>query len=420
MHQNHLLKPIVLLGLAVGLLGFSQAGAFEKEVVVTPMVGVHEFHDDQDLDTGLSLGAGLGYRFAPRWMGELMVHGVTTEEKKTKVDTKGLHISANALRIFRPDTGFRPYGAAGLGMLTRDPEGKSSDKDFAVNAGAGFFVDIVKDLAFRMDGRFILPPDGMDWNLASHAGLAWTFGRTQAVEPVKLTPPLVLDSDGDGVPDTQDRCPDTPAGVVVDARGCPLDSDGDGVPDYLDHCPGTPAGVAVDAKGCPLDSDGDGIPDYQDACPDTPAGVVVDEQGCPVDSDGDGVPDYLDECSNTPAGARVNERGCWEIQGLVFTTSSTTIQSHQYDILEEVAEVLALNPGIRVEIAGHTDSRGAHAYNLRLSEARAKAVRDHLVAEGIGAERLSVKGYGPDKPIADNDTDAGRARNRRVELTVLP
>jgi OOP family OmpA-OmpF porin len=116
----------------------------------------------------------------------------------------------------------------------------------------------------------------------------------------------------------------------------------------------------------------------------------------------------------------VNERGCWEIQGLVFTTSSTTIQSHQYDILEEVAEVLALNPGIRVEIAGHTDSRGAHAYNLRLSEARAKAVRDHLVAEGIGAERLSVKGYGPDKPIADNDTDAGRARNRRVELTVLP
>ena len=119
-----------------------------------------------------------------------------------------------------------------------------------------------------------------------------------------------LDADGDGVPDYLDECPNTPTGVMVDAVGCPVDSDGDGVPDYLDECPNTPAGVVVDAVGCPLDSDGDGVPDYLDECPNTPAGVVVDAVGCPLDSDGDGVPDYLDECPDTPIGVEVNEVGC--------------------------------------------------------------------------------------------------------------
>jgi len=119
-----------------------------------------------------------------------------------------------------------------------------------------------------------------------------------------------LDSDGDGVPDYLDQCPNTPAGVTVDAKGCPLDSDGDGVPDYLDKCPNTPAGVQVDATGCPLDSDGDGVPDYLDKCPNTPTGVKVDATGCPLDSDGDGVPDYLDQCPNTPPGVAVDAKGC--------------------------------------------------------------------------------------------------------------
>ena len=119
-----------------------------------------------------------------------------------------------------------------------------------------------------------------------------------------------LDSDGDGVPDYLDQCPNTPTGVTVDAKGCPLDSDGDGVPDYLDKCPNTPAGVPVDATGCPLDSDSDGVPDYLDKCPNTPAGVKVDATGCPLDSDGDGVPDYLDKCPNTPLGTQVDATGC--------------------------------------------------------------------------------------------------------------
>jgi len=112
----------------------------------------------------------------------------------------------------------------------------------------------------------------------------------------------ILDADGDGVADDLDECPDTPSGVEVDAKGCPLDADGDGVPDYLDECPDTPSGVEVDAKGCPLDADGDGVPDYLDKCPDTPAGIVVDAEGCPdltIDTDGDGVPDYIEFLDGT-------------------------------------------------------------------------------------------------------------------------
>lgn len=118
------------------------------------------------------------------------------------------------------------------------------------------------------------------------------------------------DSDGDGVPDKKDKCPNTPRGIAVDEYGCPIDSDKDGVPDYKDKCPDTPPFTRVDQFGCPLDSDGDGVPDDYDNCPDTPYGIEVDEYGCPKDSDGDGVPDYLDECPNTPFGVIVDDKGC--------------------------------------------------------------------------------------------------------------
>jgi outer membrane protein OmpA-like peptidoglycan-associated protein len=120
----------------------------------------------------------------------------------------------------------------------------------------------------------------------------------------------IPDTDGDGVLDNKDRCPDTPTGASVDARGCPSDSDGDGVPDGVDRCPTTVAGAAVDSRGCSQDTDGDNIPDGLDRCPDTPPGVLVDARGCPKDSDNDGIPDGLDRCSDTPRGATVDALGC--------------------------------------------------------------------------------------------------------------
>ena len=240
------------------------------------------------------------------------------------------------------------------------------------------------------------------------------------------------DADHDGVADKLDRCPNTPAGDAVDAGGCslPKDSDGDGVIDPRDNCPDTPRGEAVDANGCPLpqDSDGDGVLDPRDKCPHTPRGEAVDANGCPLpkDSDGDGVLDPQDKCPNTPRGTRVDASGCpvvfeegrreLVLEGVNFDTAKATLLPESQAILDRVAASLAAYPDLKVEVAGYTDGRGARAANVRLSQARAQSVLDYLVGKGIAAARLTARGYGPDRPIGDNATEEGRARNRRVEL----
>ncbi len=239
-----------------------------------------------------------------------------------------------------------------------------------------------------------------------------------------------LDSDRDGVADYQDKCANTPAGVTVDSTGCPVDSDKDGVADYLDKCANTPAGTAVDATGCPLDSDGDGVPDARDRCPNTPRGDQVNADGCtlPKDSDGDGVMDPNDRCPNTPAGTRVDENGCTVVrtvldtaktlvlEGVLFRTNSSVLAPSSRQILLRAAELLKTSSDVRVEIGGHTDATGSARLNERLSQARADAVKRTLVAAGIDASRLEAKGYGPSQPRATNATRAGKALNRRVEL----
>ena len=175
--------------------------------------------------------------------------------------------------------------------------------------------------------------------------------------------------------------------------------------------------------GCPLDSDGDGVTDNLDKCPNTPKGVAVDAKGCPLDSDGDGVADYLDKCPGTPAGAKVDTNGCPEIlltlTGVNFAFNSSKIDVKSEHILDEA--VTALNNAISVDIRieGHTDSVGSEAYNLKLSQKRADAVKAYLVAHGIAASRLSTVGMGESHPVAANNTAEGRYQNRRVELHVV-
>ena len=167
-----------------------------------------------------------------------------------------------------------------------------------------------------------------------------------------------------------------------------------------------------------VDSDGDGVTDDLDRCPDTPKGVTVDSKGCPLDSDGDGVADYLDKCPNTPKGATVDARGCWTYAAVVmYDINSAEIKSEAYPMLDEAVSILKKNPEIKVEIDGHTDNTGSAAYNMNLSERRAKAVMKYFVDKGVEAERLSTKGFGFTKPAASNKTKEGRAKNRRVELT---
>jgi len=196
-----------------------------------------------------------------------------------------------------------------------------------------------------------------------------------------------------------------------------IDSDGDGVPDDLDKCPNTPKGVKVDAYGCPLDADGDGVPDYLDKCPNTPKGVKVDQDGCPLDSDGDGVPDHLDQCPDTPKGATVNSVGCWALKGLVlFDFNKWDIKPEAHRLLDEVVAIMKKSPELKGVIEGHTDGIGSQAYNQSLSEKRARAVEKYIEAHGIASDRWTIKGYGKSKPIASNDTEEGRRENRRVEL----
>ena len=236
------------------------------------------------------------------------------------------------------------------------------------------------------------------------------------------------DSDGDGVIDALDRCLDTPAGTPVTAEGCPRDSDGDGVIDALDRCPNTPTGTPVTAEGCPQDSDGDGVIDALDRCPNTPAGTPVTAEGCPQDSDADGVIDALDRCPDTPALTPVTAEGCRAVfaQGSSFTLRQVTFESARATIrpssfpeLDDLAAGLAGDPTVRVEIAGHTDATGLPATNERLSLARAEAVRQYLIEKGIAGDRLVARGYGQSRPVATNATPAGRAANRRVEVSRL-
>jgi OOP family OmpA-OmpF porin len=201
----------------------------------------------------------------------------------------------------------------------------------------------------------------------------------------------------------------------------PLDSDGDGVVDDADKCPNTPRGMEVDAQGCPLDSDGDGVIDSADKCPNTPPGVAVDSSGCPPDSDADGVPDYLDQCPGTPVGATVNEVGCWSLKAtMLFDSNSSYIKSEADPLLNEVVTILGKNPQIKVEIQGYADNTGTPEYNQWLSERRAKRVMDYLVSKGVNPERLQAMGYGSTRPVASNATEEGRAQNRRVELKRIP
>lgn len=235
-----------------------------------------------------------------------------------------------------------------------------------------------------------------------------------------------LDADGDGVFDEEDRCARTPAGARVDASGCRVDTDEDGVYDEEDACAATPAGVRVDARGCRIDTDGDGVFDEEDECARTPAGARVDASGCRIDTDGDGVFDEEDACAATEPGVQVDSRGCRVLfepettvvvlEGVTFEVGSDILTAAALRVLDRVAASLIGSPDLRVRVSGHTDSTGSRAFNMRLSQDRAESVMRYLVAQGVDADRLVAVGYGPDRPVADNSTAAGRAMNRRVEL----
>ncbi|EPR72416.1 Outer membrane lipoprotein omp16 precursor [Winogradskyella psychrotolerans RS-3] len=229
------------------------------------------------------------------------------------------------------------------------------------------------------------------------------------------------DSDNDGIQDSKDDCPNV-AGLA-EFNGCP-DSDGDGVMDKDDKCPDV-AGLKTLA-GCP-DADGDGVADADDNCPNE-AGPAANS-GCPwPDTDGDGVLDKDDKCPNE-AGTVANN-GCPEVKptapvmetlneyarSILFNSGKATFQKQTDQVLQSMVAIFKEYPQANFSLEGHTDSDGSKSMNQALSERRASAVRDYLIANGISADRLTAAGFGESNPIASNSTRAGKKENRRVEV----
>ncbi|MCF8269797.1 MAG: DUF5723 family protein [Crocinitomicaceae bacterium] len=232
------------------------------------------------------------------------------------------------------------------------------------------------------------------------------------------------DRDHDSITDLEDLCPDNYGSRVN--KGCP-DTDSDGLFDFIDECP-LVAGP-VENKGCPWpDSDSDGILDKEDGCPQL-AGPK-ENGGCPYkDSDNDGLLDKDDDCPNTPGpksnkGCPVIEKEVIEVlktafDNLEFEVAKDIILAGSFNSLDELAGVLMKKPSWKLEITGHTDNAGDDASNLILSKKRAEAVKTYLSSKGIDIGRFVIQYYGETKPIADNSTAEGRAKNRRVEMKVV-
>jgi OOP family OmpA-OmpF porin len=334
-------------------------------------------------------------------------------------DLEHLGIGIDLQRVFRRAERFSPYLHAGVSYMTVDVQGAPEEDGAAYSAGAGFLLDMFdSNVALRGEFKHRLDTASNDQNLNDNLfslGFQFPFGAAT---------PKFVDSDGDGVADGIDRCPNTPAGTRVDSYGCELDSDGDGVKDSMDKCPGTPAGVSVNSDGCPMDSDGDGVSDDKDKCPGTPAGAALDENGCELDGDNDGVVDRLDECPDSAPGVPVDRKGCeikgdYTLRGVNFESNSDRLLPGATNILDQVVETLTKYPDITFEIQGHTDSDGSAEHNEGLSARRATTVRDYLVSNGVSVNRMTVRGYGESQPIADNTTAAGKAENRRVVLRII-
>lgn len=247
---------------------------------------------------------------------------------------------------------------------------------------AGYQVKKINDMDYKgIDG---------DYQFAGwYVGLGATFGGAKVATPI--TPKLVkLDGDNDGVINSKDLCPNTPAGLGVDANGCELDSDNDGVVNSKDLCPNTVKGASTNANGCELDSDNDGVVNSNDNCPNTLKGASVNAKGCATD-------------------VTLN---------IIFPYNSSKVSSKYLTQLKTISKkAVASNTSLVVE--GHTDSIGSARYNKSLSLKRAVAVSKILVQNGVKASKISAIGLGEAKPVASNVLKSGRAQNRRIVIKFL-
>jgi len=350
----------------------------------------------------------------------------------TRVDDLSLYALDGTIKYtFAPNSFIDPFIEVGGGYTWLDDEGfgnanGSLGLNFWFTENLGLTVQTIYKNAFGDDGTT---------HFQHLAGISVKFGGTDTdgdgiYDKDDACPEVAgleafngcPDADGDGIEDSKDSCPNEAGSKEM--NGCP-DSDGDGIADKDDACPNE-AGLAALA-GCP-DADGDGVADKDDECPNE-AGPA-ENKGCPwPDKDGDGVLDKDDQCPDV-AGTVANQ-GCPEVteevqkqlndyaRTILFDTGKSSIKAESTSVMVDIIQILNEYPTAKFTVEGHTDSVGSAKLNQSLSEKRALSVKEFLVDKGIDEFRLSAIGYGEEKPIATNNTRAGRKQNRRVEINLV-
>ncbi|KEQ16446.1 hypothetical protein GZ78_21535 [Endozoicomonas numazuensis] len=340
----------------------ASVSADEGRWYLNPAIGLQNFDSKRNLDDATTLTLGGEYRYNDQWATELRFLDSNADSKIGDTDVNQYYL--DALYYFKPMTAkWQPFAILGVGHA--EFEGKlNDDKETQANAGLGVRYALNDNWSLRGDVRGIYGTDDSTWDSLINVGVSYAFGGSSAPAPAPV--PVEADTDQDGVPDTRDNCPNTPAGA------------------------------AVDAKGCALDSDEDGVPDYKDQCPSTPKGRKVDDQGCKV----------------------ALEKDISMKLSVNFATNSADVTG-SIDNIDKVVQFLKTYPEVPVEISGHTDDTGSAEYNKNLSQRRADAVRNILINNyGIAGDNVTAIGYGEDQPVTSNETAEGRAANRRVEATL--
>src|SRR6267142_544517 len=445
--RRRLLHLLPCLLATAGLLTSSARGEEKKGAWEAGFLfGNNFFTNEQRIANADEYGIRIGWYWKPSYEWEFQYR--TTSDAKVQESSSTLIKSdvvffANPDRTFSTDSyAFRflinprnerrrlkPYAVFGYSLLRYAPsptlqhseEGQIRGRP--VILGGGIRMRLMPHMAFRGEYTTEYEPTHIYHNEHLDLGLTWVWGGGGGAGGS-------ADSDGDGVLDLNDRCPETPKGARVNQQGCPRASDGDGIPDGIDKCPDTPKGAIVDpmdspTAGCPHDTDNDGVFDGVDTCPLTPAGAIVDEKGCPHDSDGDRVLDGLDQCPDTPKGQKIDKEGCPRVRldkpepqilPNVKFVQGIELWPGTDAWLQLLVDALTYWSDVNVEIGVYTDSKGSAAANRQIAQRRAEVIREWLVQHGIDKSRISIKGYGAVNFVADNDTEEGREKNRRVEV----
>lgn len=360
------------------------------------------------------LGIEAGERISDNWAIRIEASYLDIDAVSGTADDSGPKIGADAM-YFLPDDAAYLFGGLKLASF--------NESYTMANIGVGkhWHLNDQWRVISELAGYHDFGQGYRDYSVK--VGLAYMFGSSSA--PAYKP----KDSDGDGVNDSLDKCANTPLGTQVDAMGCALDTDKDGVLDSADQCPNTPMGTKVDSSGCNADLDGDGVLNNLDKCPNTPAGTEVGAKGCSLalDSDQDGILDDADQCAGTPMTDKVDTVGCsvfMEEQVSVdlnvsFGNNSSVIANPDDSKFQEFADFMKRFPATDTVIEGHASAPGDDAYNMKLSQDRANAVKALLVDDfGIDAARLSAVGFGETQLLDTSNTAAAHKTNRRITAKV--